>query len=282
MNFRTYARHKLRKGEFTKRRDREWLRKEAVATRFRVRHTARLSLIYQFGSNVNNRAITQSRHEWPGVSLFQETRSTDHVRRARKFSRSRAPFAGSVLWVNTCTRPSRCIAFRSIVNKFRILRYTRLSISRGHIFIQSILSVFFFFLSTRARSADSFRFLINPVCLSLAASLPLHPFRDRSIFPHLPCTAGTRDTENITRHILCTIFNTFLFVTLYIIKYYTAQSVQKFITLREYISIGISFWSFDIRCCKIVAITSRLSLLWIAFGGRTSSMSLFTSRSLDI
>lgn len=111
MNFRWACVHisrKLRKRNFWRRtRGNACARKEAVATRFRVRAQI-ASLIYQFGSNVNNRAIARTQYRntnstgLRGLS-FQETRSTDHVRRARKFSRGRPLSGCSTRRVNTCT-----------------------------------------------------------------------------------------------------------------------------------------------------------------------------------
>lgn len=159
-------------------------------------HTA--PLIYQFGSNVNNRAIARTQYRdtnstgAEGLS-FQETRSTDHVRRARKFSRDRPLSVRS-------TRPGQYLHVprdRPGVSPSAALSTssgswdTRLSIST-FLFSLSPLTgsnqsfLFFFHRALTYVSSDSFHFLIKiylPLPFPFSLSFSIHSlFRRDKMF----------------------------------------------------------------------------------------------------
>lgn len=104
--------------------------RERLCGKRRLRHASAsdiVSLIYQFGSNVNNRAITNAiaarMTEGAGLSLSFRRRgplTTWDARESLVTAARRAIVARGESILARSSRPSRCIAFRTIVNKFRI------------------------------------------------------------------------------------------------------------------------------------------------------------------
>lgn len=178
MNFtRPFASRELRKEEFLRRRSRR--RWERLCGKRRLQHASAsdiASLIYQFGSNVNNRTITNAiAARMAGGAGVSFSLSLSFRRRgplttwdAREslVTVARRPVEardGSIL--ARSSRPSRCIAFRTIVNKFRIWD-THPSIAAflfGLRWSRPRTSLSFLFFFQRVRPSDSSRLLIRSI-----------------------------------------------------------------------------------------------------------------------
>ena len=189
--------------------------RERLCGKRRLRHASAsdiVSLIYQFGSNVNNRIITNAiaaRMAWGPVSLFLSLSfrrrgplTTWDARESLVVVARRAVIArdGSIL--ARFSRPSRCIAFRTIVNKFRIWD-THPSIAAIFIWSPHLVAIKPFFLFFFITAHEWLILSLNKIYCLFPSLTPLSfsaLFVATVLFPphFFPDTFGTRNVGNGT------------------------------------------------------------------------------------